>query len=427
MSWYENGIGTFLELLAILFLLNLFSEEYLRHKVAIFFIGMIVATVDIIQNLFYSDYRIILLVDSVCILTMLKAVVKRRWSELIFEFFICFVAVSFFEFILIFIYHAFNMPYDMTFFMRLIHLSITLLFSWSVGCHKKLRKEFLILYERYKQIFYLIIGNLYLIFLLESYLWNNKINVFYSEIGLVAIVIMIWIFINVLLLKEYIQNRRKSDLIGIHENYIQMIENLLDNLQEEKHEFRKHLQTIEGFSHEDDSVNAIMGIQQYIKDLRGKEKETQEKQPISFLTGNRVTNALLSIKAKEASEKGISFFYVPSMSFPRLPFEQYELIELVGNLLNNAFEYVENLDMEERKVTLRIGEDEDEKSFIETRNVFHIKSQEPLHLMTQKGYSTKGQANRGYGLHHVKRIVEKYKGTFLLFQEDDCLVIRLLF
>ncbi|WP_206458533.1 hypothetical protein [Anaerovorax sp. IOR16] len=308
MSWYENGIGTFLELMATLCLLNLFSEDYLRHKVSILSIGVITAVVDVVLNFYFTDYRLIILVDSICILTMLKAVVKRKWSELIFEFFICCVGVILFEFVLICIGHLLGMSDDMSFFTRLVHLSITLLFCWWIGSRKKLRNELWIFYSRYKQIFYLVFGNLYVIFLLESYLWNNKNNIFYSEIGLVAIVIMIWIFINALLFKEYIQNRKKSDLIGIHENYIQMIENLLDNLQEEKHEFRKHLQTIEGFSHEDDSVNAIMGVKQYIKDLRGREKETQEKQPISFLTGNRVINALLSIKAKEASEKGISFF-----------------------------------------------------------------------------------------------------------------------
>lgn len=427
MSWYENGIGTFLELLAILFLLNLFSEDYLRHKSQVFFIGMITAAVDIVQNLLYSDYRIILLVDSLCILSLLKVFVGRKWTELIFEFFISFVSVSFLEFVLIFINHLFGISDQMSFTMRLLHLSLILLFCWGIGCQKKLRKDILLFYEKYKQIYYIIFGNLYVIFLLESYLWNNKNNIFYSEIGVVAIVILFWIFINTLLLKEYIQNRRKSDLIRIHENYIQMIEGLLDNLQEEKHEFRKHLQTIEGLSHEEDSKDAIMGVRQYIEAFKGKEELKREEQPHSFLTGNRVINALLTMKTKEAKEKGISFYYVPSMSFPSLPCEQYELIELVGNLLNNAFEYVETLNAHERKVTLRIGKDEDCRSFIETRNIFHVKTQESLRFMSQKGYSTKGQANRGYGLHHVKRIVEKYKGTFLLYQEDECLVIRLLF
>ncbi len=427
MSWYENGIGTFLELLAILFLLNLFSESYLKQKKEVILTGAVTAAVDIVQNLFYSDYRIILLVDSLCILLMLKAIAKRKWSELIFEFFICFVIVSFFEFILIFIHHFFYASEDMSFGVRLIHLAITLAISWSLGCHKRLRKTVVLFYERYKQIFYLIIGNVYLIFIIESYLWNNKIKVFYNEIGLVAIVIIIWIFINTLLLKEYIQNQRKSDLIGINDHYIRIIEKLLDNLQAEKHEFRKHLQTIEGLTNEENPENARLAIQQYMRSLKGKEALASEKRNVSFLTGNQVINALLSIKEKEALEKGISFYYMPSGEFPDIPCEQHELIELVGNLINNAFEYVETLSEAERKVTLKIGYDESGKSLIETRNIFHMNPEESIRLMPQKGYSTKGQANRGYGLHHVKRIIEKYKGSFVLFQEDNCLVIRLLF
>lgn len=101
-----------------------------------------------------------------------------------------------------------------------------------------------------------------------------------------------------------------------------------------------------------------------------------------------MVNALLEVKRKEAARQGTSLLYVPSGLCPQFPCEEFELIEIIGNLLNNALEAVDTLEESERKVIFRM-ETTESGIFIEARNPFPSVETVPAKQLSHKGYSTK--------------------------------------
>lgn len=427
MTWYENMIGSFIEILSCVFILHLFSDAYLNEKFKTLLVILLAAIIDTLQYTFIGHYPVTFLIDAIFILSSLKLLTHREHVPLLFEFFMSFTGMILIECSLVAIANAVNILDTLTFSVRLVHLTILLLLTNVIGYLPRIQKVFRPFYERNQGALYLICANLFIIALMDVYLWNNKLQLYYQEVGIITIVIILWIFMNGILLKNLIDNRKKDSQLKLHTNYIDMIERLLDDLHAEKHEFRKHLQAIEGLTYNQPrQVELADDIQAYLNSLKNKEQGDPQVQSTSFLTGNRAINGLLYMKHKEAQEKSISLLYLPADSFPPFPCQEYELIELVGNLLNNAFEYVETLPEQERRVALKLDKNDDQ-TIIEVKNVFH--SIQPLisRQLSQRGFSTKQGEKRGYGLYHVKLLAKKYNGRLSLFQEKEHFVAQVTF
>ncbi|MPN03004.1 Sensor protein CitS [bioreactor metagenome] len=105
-----------------------------------------------------------------------------------------------------------------------------------------------------------------------------------------------------------------------------------------------------------------------------------------------------------------------------LNINDYELSEVLNNLLDNAFEAVDN---NNREVILRIT-NEDGKYIIEIRNKGTTIKPENISKIFKRGFSTKEGKNRGYGLHNVKKIVEHIGGEIQLFFEGDYTIFKVL-
>ncbi|WP_164914312.1 sensor histidine kinase [Aminipila luticellarii] len=202
-------------------------------------------------------------------------------------------------------------------------------------------------------------------------------------------------------------------------------ENLLNGLYSDKHDFNKHLQAIQSLCQFEEPSKAVREIELYIEELKTKE-QNKRKSSVSANTGNGVVNALLYSKTREAEKRQIQLYYVPSGVFPDFPCEQYELVQILGNLLDNAFEYVEGLEREQRSVMLSISEWENKKK-IEVRNTYQRKKGKEISISQDKNYSTKSGERRGYGLQNVRAVTQKYHGKFNIFQEDNEFIVEVLF
>ena len=82
----------------------------------------------------------------------------------------------------------------------------------------------------------------------------------------------------------------------------------------------------------------------------------------------------------------------------------YELVEVIGNLIDNAFE----TGVEDNVVKLVLSKNQD-MDIIKVKNKHPYLGYETINTMFKKGFSTKTSKSRGYGLYNVKEIVNKYK------------------
>jgi CitB family two-component system sensor histidine kinase MalK len=88
----------------------------------------------------------------------------------------------------------------------------------------------------------------------------------------------------------------------------------------------------------------------------------------------------------------------------------HELITIVGNVIDNAIEAMD--DMKEKKLQLKLNYDKHQLQIKIRDSGPGLKKEQFIHIF-KKGYSTK-ESNRGYGLYLVSKSVESLGGTIQL-------------
>lgn len=112
-------------------------------------------------------------------------------------------------------------------------------------------------------------------------------------------------------------------------------------------------------------------------------------------------------KMCEAGEKGITLNTDFSCSLHEIKIPDIMLIEIIGNLLDNALDEVEQRKQNE-KIFFKIYQ-EGPWSVIEVCNEHPLIPHAEYKSFFEQGYSTKG-VGRGTGLSYIKKIVNKYAG-----------------
>ena len=138
---------------------------------------------------------------------------------------------------------------------------------------------------------------------------------------------------------------------------------------------------------------------------------------------NPILRAIIYSKSSEANSKNIKFLYSVNNLFNNIGVKDYEISEILGNLIDNAFEAVESQEGE-KLVSIKIYL-EDESNIIEIINSGITLKSENIKRIFEKGYSTKHGSNRGYGLYNVKKIVERTGGKVQLSIEEGFTIFKL--
>jgi two-component system sensor histidine kinase AgrC len=115
---------------------------------------------------------------------------------------------------------------------------------------------------------------------------------------------------------------------------------------------------------------------------------------------------MLYQKKDLALQKSISFNVNIANTLTAYKIPRSELTNILINLIDNAFEAVENLDIEDRIVVLNFFTNNIEIANRVSLSFVKIDAN-MTDLFFKQGYSTKG-SNRGFGLSNVLSIVEKY-------------------
>jgi two-component system CitB family sensor kinase len=126
--------------------------------------------------------------------------------------------------------------------------------------------------------------------------------------------------------------------------------------------------------------------------------------------------ALLLGKAAQAAERGIELAVDPQSRLDIGPIASRDLITVVGNLIDNAFEAVAPT-APPRRVTVLVRSDDDEVS-VQVGDSGPGVSDEQATTVFQRGWSTK-QAGRGFGLALVRQVVTRYGGAVAVAHGPD--------
>ena len=123
---------------------------------------------------------------------------------------------------------------------------------------------------------------------------------------------------------------------------------------------------------------------------------------------NKVIAGFIYSKLKLAKLRNITLDVNIGTKLDKLPIEEYELIEILGILIDNAIEASVFNDV----IYLDINKNNDSLEVL-LRNPYKYTSNLEFSKMFELGYSTKSKNSRGYGLYNVKNIVQNNKGNIL--------------
>lgn len=189
------------------------------------------------------------------------------------------------------------------------------------------------------------------------------------------------------------------------------VKSYVEALRVHNHEFSNKLHTILGLIHLGNyqkAANYISETVSYHQDL------------ISFVTKRIKEPAVCGLligKIGRCKELGIDFKIDNNSYLGELNQVNYNnLVVIIGNLLENAIDAVQLVDKKRRKITFSIF-DESKKIFISVKDTGPGILDSIVEKVFNKGYTSKGKEEGGYGLYLVKSLVESYNGEIDLETE----------
>lgn len=243
------------------------------------------------------------------------------------------------------------------------------------------------------------------------YILSAKRSTVFSGIDYLLFFVMsiVIIFLIGIWEKYRMQMKEKQIEIEVHEIYAQSYQKLIDEIRVRQHEFDNHLQAIINQQFTCSTYEKLIQVQgEYIQEI------TYDNRYNKLLgQGNSIYLGFLYGKLVSMEEQGIDVDYKVSIGQLQCDMPIHKMIEITGDLLNNACEALTLPSDIPQPVCLQI-EETNTDIILEIRNAGEPLSPNFVGECFKKGYSKKG-SGRGLGLYNVKTIVNQY-GADIRFQ-----------
>lgn len=212
---------------------------------------------------------------------------------------------------------------------------------------------------------------------------------------------------------------KKKAQLEMNKLYYDAYDQLIMLVRERQHDMKNHIGAIMGMVYATDNYEELAKKQ---KEYCGYVMEQNEKTKLVLSTGNPLISGFLYSKMQEAESKNIKIEYHIGVPEIEEVLPEYELIEMMGILTDNAIEALSKTDEKEinqnRKICISLKESEDAENCIEltVSNTSRQYDDDMTERFFETGYSSKG-SGRGIGLSKLKRLVQDKRGDIVVSNE----------
>ncbi|MCD1260077.1 GHKL domain-containing protein [Paenibacillus athensensis] len=245
--------------------------------------------------------------------------------------------------------------------------------------------------------------NYYVIGITSDYEFiQSELN--HTLLQLSLLILLVTIFcVGIMVLLNYLFTKSKDQAVSATQaTYIEEMNNLFRSIRGQRHDFLNHVSTIHALL----ELGDIRELKRYTEEMIGDVKKIEDIIEI----GQPAVAALVQTKIVLAESQNIRFTH-EFHDLSRFPsgVKSVDVVRIIGNLVDNAFDEVIKLPQEERRVELR-GWIEDRMLRITVSNPGYL-SEEQIGRIFEPGYSSKSRSDHsGLGLSITKDILHKYKG-----------------
>ena len=290
-------------------------------------------------------------------------------------------------------------------YLLLLLLIIIIVISIIIYKSKILDGFFKKYYQPNKNLIFIVVVNMYflLTIIIKMYYFDSESTGSMNDIELIFIGYVIANLLIIIVAFIYFNEKHRRQMIM---DYGKSLETIVNELKSMSHEHNSHLQILLSILNDEDKSNEerIKGAKEYFNILA---KNTNNSQTVSFVKDNILISAVLHHATMLAIQLDIKLDIVIESSLSKYEISDNDIVDILTNLINNAFEEVYLLSKEERRVGIIFSD-----NLIEISNrIQKKKANIDSNKFVEQGYSTKG-LGRGYGISNVLSILEKYDYKF---------------
>lgn len=241
----------------------------------------------------------------------------------------------------------------------------------------------------------ILLGIIFLL-TLESKLIRS-INMTLFILVMPTLLMLLYLFVRWTISQEEIENmRREMSLISrMDKKYTE----ILDEIRIRQHGFKNHITAILSSHYTHKTYERLIKVQdEYCNRLMQENKYNNLLQ-----VGDKVLVGFLYDKFCEMEEEGVEVKYELNASIEEYTIPIYNLVEILGILLDNAMEAAKYA---EEKCVIFILSEDDNNYLFSVVNISNYVPYAEIEKWFQCGVSSKGK-NRGLGLYHVKSLCQE--------------------
>ncbi|MCY6482830.1 ATP-binding protein [Clostridium aestuarii] len=270
---------------------------------------------------------------------------------------------------------------------------------------------------------YLTLGIFVVLFCLFSIniVISYKVNILIYQI-LIFISLMVFVIIGVVDYKKRLELLQIKNQFKLIEGYADNLEEIIDIIRKEKHDFANHINTIYAMC-----VLNKPDVLDRIKEYLNKATNNLEHSYRFFPTGIDYVDGLIAIKSNFAFENNIylDVDFQTSLDFALV--NNSDLVAIMSNILDNAFQTFSTIGNIDKKTVSVYGYIKNEKYYLSISNNGPMISKGIANKIFKRGFSTKSinKNNYGLGLYIVEHLVRKNDGKIFVSsskQETEFLI-----
>jgi two-component system sensor histidine kinase AgrC len=410
----ENFIVTFTEVISIMILWSKFGLEKtsLLKNLLIIVITTLVNTVtqfNLYANTILSYLAFIL---SVCY------IYHRSIARAILEFLFVALTLMVLQIIVISLFGIF-VAIDMNNFNISLRINMLIIFlCFIIYQYVPVFNRKLVIKIDKKIITYFI-TNFFGYILVTKVLWDYDNDIILKNWISFVLIISAMFVINTIMYFYIVKVEQERRDTAVKAKYGEVLRGITDEVRGRQHDFKNHLNVISGLVELNDKNKDSYMVKNYINSLS---TSMQSLENIIYID-NYILSAILYSKLHEANKINVKFIYDIKNSLIETSLKDYELVEVLTNLIDNGFDALEKY-QGGKCLTVKTYFEENMNILEVGNSGINIKP-EDINKIFQRGFTTKEKAERGLGLYNVKKIVEHNGGRVQLSFEENSTIFKL--
>lgn len=244
-------------------------------------------------------------------------------------------------------------------------------------------------------------------------LWNDDSNIIFNNLVPIVSILTILTISQLVIYTYIVKGIKEREELRISNEYNTVINEIVQEIKQRQHDFNNYKNTIKGIIEVVDEKEIRQTISDYIKDEDVNDNHINDLVYID----NVIIRSIIYNNLVKARKSNVSLKYTIENNVLDDILSYHEISNLLSNLLNNAFDEIMKEECINKNIEIKIFKEKNISHLI-VKNQISNNNEINLNEIFKRGYSTKSENTRGYGLYNVQQIVNANKGYIKLNIED---------